>query len=290
MSALHMTNGLYLVSRGDWWYFFFSWSPLIGSAYSTIFNISFFPKTSRFFPFKCIKILVNGQGLTVDCCTWAKLRKLWWWVVMYSKIAGSMGSSKFCCEGGMYTTRHWLQSKHRMKVPAPKNNRTQAEHLSIFYLVNRRPQDHSLWWRRRRANLEMGLVEQTKMIPWALEFKKEGLQNVCQTESPHLFLCCDLGVMELSSFQPACQKKSCLMAVQSPKLKNRTLSAVVIQQRLQLANWVMRLAFQLKGNFVNANMDLGRNLIKKPCGPPRMCNQVHNFSYVSRDFGTWNSK
>jgi hypothetical protein len=44
--------------------------------------------------------------------------------------------------------------------------------------------------------------------------------------------------------------------------------------------------FQLKGNFVNANMDLGRNLIKKPYGPPRMCNQVHNFSYVSRDFGT----
>jgi hypothetical protein len=30
----------------------------------------------------------------------------------------------------------------------------------------------------------------------------------------------------------------------------------------------------------------GRNLIKTPCGPPRMCNQVHNFSYVSRDFGT----
>jgi hypothetical protein len=44
--------------------------------------------------------------------------------------------------------------------------------------------------------------------------------------------------------------------------------------------------FQLKGNFVNANLDLGRNLIKKPYGPPRMCNQVHNFSYVSRDFGT----
>ncbi len=48
--------------------------------------------------------------------------------------------------------------------------------------------------------------------------------------------CCDLGLMELSSFHPACQKKSCLMAVQSPKLKNRTLSAIVIQQRLQLAN------------------------------------------------------
>jgi hypothetical protein len=44
--------------------------------------------------------------------------------------------------------------------------------------------------------------------------------------------------------------------------------------------------FQLKGNFVNANLDLGRNLIKKPYGPPRMCNQVHNFSYISRDFGT----
>jgi hypothetical protein len=34
----------------------------------------------------------------------------------------------------------------------------------------------------------MGLVEQTKIIPGALEFKKEGSQNVCQTESPHLFL------------------------------------------------------------------------------------------------------
>jgi hypothetical protein len=72
----------------------------------------------------------------------------------------------------------------------------------------------------------MGLVEQTKMIPGPLEFKK-----VVPASS-----CCDLGVMELSSFQPACQKKSCFMAVQTPKLKNRTLSAIVIQQRLQLAN------------------------------------------------------
>jgi hypothetical protein len=39
-------------------------------------------------------------------------------------------------------------------------------------------------------------------------------------------------------------------------------------------------------NLVNANMDLGRNLMKKPYGPPRMCNQVDNFSYISRDFGT----
>jgi hypothetical protein len=45
----------------------------------------------------------------------------------------------------MYTTGHWLQSKHRMKVPAPKNNRTQVEYLSTFYHVNRRPHDHSLW-------------------------------------------------------------------------------------------------------------------------------------------------
>jgi hypothetical protein len=37
----------------------------------------------------------------------------------------------------MYTTGHWLQSKHRMKVPAPKNNRTQVEYLSTFYHVNR---------------------------------------------------------------------------------------------------------------------------------------------------------
>jgi hypothetical protein len=45
-----------------------------------------------------------------------------------------------------------------------------------------------------------------------------------------------LGVMDLSSLQPACKKKSYLMAGQTPKLKNRTLDAIVIQQRLQFAN------------------------------------------------------
>ncbi len=81
-----------------------------------------------------------------------------------------------------------------------------------------------------------GIGPADKNNSWSTGIQKKGLQNVCQTESPHLFLCCDLGVMELSSFQPARQKKSCLMAVQSPKLKIRTLSAIVIQQRLQLAN------------------------------------------------------
>jgi hypothetical protein len=48
--------------------------------------------------------------------------------------------------------------------------------------------------------------------------------------------------MELSSLQPAYEKKSYLMAGQTPKLKNRTLGAIVIQQRLQFANRVVRSA------------------------------------------------
>jgi len=84
---------------------------------------------------------------------------------MYSKIAGSMSSSKFCCEGGMYTTRHWLQSKHRMIWCLSCKQETSGS-FSMMKKKTSKPRD-GIGWADKNDSLSIGIQKRgvTECLP-----------------------------------------------------------------------------------------------------------------------------